>query len=190
MPARSEVLGNGSIRRQKALGMPRRLETPAYDTRVDAWDDGSSHSGCSDSGSGGARPRQDLPFGRAVALQLVRNDHPWHVLEPLEQLTKELLRRLLVAATLHQNIEDVVVLINRAPQVMALPIDGQKHLVEVPLVPWLGASMLQLIGIVLPKFPTPLADGFMGDVDPAFEQQSLARRGSSRGSGSRARPHG
>src|SRR5262245_47200195 len=33
--------------------------------------------------------------------------------------------------------------------------------------------MLQLIGVVLPKLQTPLADGFMGDVDPAFEQQFL-----------------
>src|ERR687887_2921221 len=56
---------------------------------------------------------------------------------------------------------------------MAFTIDGEKHLIQVPLVPWLGASMLQLIGVVLPKFPTPLADGFMSDVDPAFEQQFL-----------------
>ena len=44
---------------------------------------------------------------------------------------------------------------------------------EVPLVAWLGASTLQLIGIILPKLQTPLADSFMGDVDPAFEQQLL-----------------
>jgi len=43
----------------------------------------------------------------------------------------------------------------------------------VPFVAWLGASTLQPIGIVLAKLPTPLADGFMGDVDTAFEQQLL-----------------
>ena len=118
-------------------------------------------------------PGQDLPLRRAVALQFVCNDDAGHVLEPLEQLTKELLRRLLVAATLHQDVEHVIVLIHGAPQVMALPIDRQKHLVEVPLVPWLGASTLQLIGVLLPKLATPLADGFMGEVDPAFEQQLL-----------------
>jgi hypothetical protein len=32
----------------------------------------------------------------------------------------------------------------------------------MPFVPCLGASVLQLIGIILPKLPTPLADGFMG----------------------------
>ena len=43
----------------------------------------------------------------------------------------------------------------------------------MPLVPWLGASTFQLIRIVLPKFQTPLTDGFMGDVDTAFKQQLL-----------------
>jgi hypothetical protein len=49
----------------------------------------------------------------------------------------------------------------------------RKDYFQVPLVPWLGASTLQLIRIVLPKFQTPLTDGFMGDVDPAFKQQLL-----------------
>src|SRR5262249_8565550 len=118
-------------------------------------------------------PRQDLPFRRAVALQLIRNDHPWHVLEPLEQLTKELLRRLLVAATLHEDIEHVIVLIHGAPQVMTLPVNRQKDLVQVPLVPWLGASTLQLIGVVLPKFQTPLADGLVRHIDAALKQELL-----------------
>ena len=143
MPARSEVLGNGSIRRQKALGMTRRLKPLHTILTLTRGTMGVLTPVVQIAALAVLDPRQDLPFGRAVALQLVSNDHPWHVLEPLEQLTKELLRRLLVVATLHQNIEDVVVLVNRAPQVMALPIDGQKHLVEVPLVPWLGASMLQ-----------------------------------------------
>src|SRR5215471_3523755 len=56
---------------------------------------------------------------------------------------------------------------------MALTIDGQEDFIKVPLVSWLGAATLQLIRITLPKFQTPLADGFMGDVDPAFAQQLL-----------------
>src|SRR5262249_49769387 len=49
----------------------------------------------------------------------------------------------------------------------------RKDYFEVPLVLWLGASTLQLIRVVLPKFQTPLTDGFMADVDAAFEQQLL-----------------
>src|SRR5215510_4468964 len=48
---------------------------------------------------------------------------------------------------------------------MPLAMNGQKDLIEVPLVPGLGASPLEVIGIVLPKFPTPLPDRFMGDLD-------------------------
>ena len=118
-------------------------------------------------------PGQDLALRRAVALQLIRDDDPRDIPQALEQLAKELLRRVLIAPALDQDIEDVVVLVDSTPQVMALPVDRHEHLVEVPLVPWLGASTLQLIGILLPKLQTPLADGFMGDVDTAFAQQFL-----------------
>src|SRR5262245_33034837 len=100
-------------------------------------------------------PGQNLPFRRAVALQLIRNDDPRYVLQPLEQLTEKLLRRLFVAAPLHEDIEDIVVLVDRAPEVMALTINREKYLIQVPLVTWLGASVLQLIGIILPKLETP-----------------------------------
>jgi hypothetical protein len=127
-------------------------------------------------------PGQHLPFGCAITLELVRDAHPGHVLQALEQRAKELLGGVLVAAALHEDIEDMIILVNRAPQVMALPVDGHKHLVEMPRVPRLGASMLQLMRVVLPTLPTPLAHGFMGDVDTAFAQQCLhvavAQRGS------------
>src|SRR5262245_10316631 len=164
MPLGSEVLGNGTIRRQKALRMARRFE-PLHTifalTRrpmrvltavIEIPTLPMFHSG------------QDLPFGRAITLELVRDDHPWHVLQALEQLTKKLLGRLFVAPTLHQDVEDVVVLLHGTPQIMAFAMNRQKHLVQVPFVAWLGASTLQPIRVVLPKLPTPLADGFMGDV--------------------------
>jgi site-specific DNA recombinase len=49
----------------------------------------------------------------------------------------------------------------------------RKDYFQGPFVAWLGASKLQLIRVVLPKLQTPLANGFMGDVDPAFAQQFL-----------------
>jgi hypothetical protein len=79
-----------------------------------------------------------------------------------------LLRGLLIAPALSQNIEDVIVLVDRAPQVMAFAMDRQKHLIQMPCVPRLGASTLQTIGVVLSKLPTPLADGFVGDGDAAL----------------------
>src|SRR5262245_8003428 len=67
-------------------------------------------------------PRQALPLRGTVALQLIGDDDPWDVLTPLQQLAEDLLRGLFVAPALHQNIQDIVVLIHRSPQVMALTV--------------------------------------------------------------------
>src|SRR5215468_10160064 len=118
-------------------------------------------------------PRQDLALRRAVALELIGNDHPWHVLQPLEQLAKELLRSLLIAPALHEDIKHVIILVDSAPEVMALPVDGQKDLIQVSLVTWPGSSVLQLIGVCLSKLEAPLADGLVGHIDAALEQDLL-----------------
>ena len=89
-------------------------------------------------------PRQNLTLRGAVALELIRDNDAWHVLQPLEQLAKKLLRCLFVASTLYEDVQDVVVLINRAPQVMALAINGQKDFIQMPLVARSRPSILQL----------------------------------------------
>jgi hypothetical protein len=78
---------------------------------------------------------QHLALRRTVALQLVRDDHTRHILEAVEQLAKELFRSLLIAPTLHQEVEEVIVLINGPSQVMALPVDCQKYFIHTPFVP-------------------------------------------------------
>lgn len=56
--------------------------------------------------------RENLALGRAIALQFFSHDHPRHVCQALEELAEELLGGVLVPSTLHQNIEDVIVLID------------------------------------------------------------------------------
>jgi hypothetical protein len=162
MPSRAEVLGNETIGGQKALGVPGGLEPlhPPFplargivEIAVLAVFDTGEH----------------LPHCGAVALELVCDDHPWGILTPLEELPKELLGGLSVAPALDQDIEDSAVLIHGAPKIVPLPIDREKHLVAVSLVAWLGASALQLIGILLAKFATPRADGFIEHDHPTNE---------------------
>jgi len=78
-------------------------------------------------------PWEHLALGRAVALQLVYNDDAGHIPQALEQLAKELLGGLLVPPALHQDVEDVVVLIHRSSQVMTPAVNGQKHLIDPPV---------------------------------------------------------
>lgn len=111
--------------------------------------------------------RQVLPLRRAVALALLRDAHPWHVLHPPAQRATALRCRVLVAAALPQDILHVVVVVHSAPHVMALAMNGQTPCIQVPRVLGLGTSTLPRMRIVLPTLQTPLTDGCMGDVDPA-----------------------
>ena len=69
-------------------------------------------------------PGQDLAFGRAVAAELVRHDHPWDVLQTAQQLAEEPPRRSGIAPALHENVEHMAVLIHGAPEVMQLAPDA------------------------------------------------------------------
>jgi hypothetical protein len=118
-------------------------------------------------------PGENLALGRAVALQLIRDEHPWHIGEAFEQLAKALLRDLLVAPTLHQDSEDVVVLIHGPPERVPYAMDGEKDLIQGPFVPGPRPSAPETIRVILPELETPLANGFRGHVDAACKQQLL-----------------
>jgi hypothetical protein len=86
-------------------------------------------------------------------------------------LHEKLLRRVLVAAALHENIEYVTILIDGPPEIMPCAVDREKDLIQVPLVARLGAPATELIGIRLPELLAPLPDRFVGDDDSTSEQQ-------------------
>ena len=90
---------------------------------------------------------------------------------PLQQLAEKSLRGFLVPPALHQNIEDMSVLIHRPPEIMALALNGEKDLIQVPLVARPGTPAPELIGIWLPELAAPLPDGFIRDDHPTGEQE-------------------
>ena len=107
--------------------------------------------------------RQRLPLRRPVAGQLVSDEDPRHVLQATEQLAEELPGRGLVAAALHQDVEDMPVLVDRPPQIVRLPIDRDEDLIKVPLVAWPGTVAAQRIRVGLAELAAPLADRFVRD---------------------------
>src|SRR5215831_4568222 len=130
MPSWAEVLGHGAIRGQKALGMTRRCKSLHAILTLPRGAMRDFAAVIEITTLPVFHPGQELALGGTVALQLIRNKHARDIPQALEQLTKELLGGLLVAATLHQDVEHVVVLIHGTPQVMALPVDRQKDLVN------------------------------------------------------------
>jgi hypothetical protein len=59
--------------------------------------------------------RQYLPLRRAVALELIRNEHPGDILAPFEECAEELLGGVLVPPPLHEDVELHAVLIHGPP---------------------------------------------------------------------------
>ena len=84
MTSRSEVLGDGVIRGQKALGMPCRCKPLHATLPLARWPMRVLTPIIERAALTMFDPGQDLPLGRAVALELIGDDDAWHVLQPLE----------------------------------------------------------------------------------------------------------
>ena len=81
-----------------------------------------------------------------------------------------------VAANLSDFVEHISILIDGAPEIAALAVDRNDHFAKMPYVSWAWLLSLQPASVVRSKFPSPDANGFVGDNDPAFEQQLLNAR--------------
>jgi hypothetical protein len=112
-----------------------------------------------------------LACGGPVALPLLRADDAWHIHHAREPRVEERLRRWGVPTTLHQAIEHLPIRLDGPPPLMALTSERQKHRLQMPRVARSRPSAPAPIGLVLPARQTPVADGFRGDVDAAFEPQ-------------------
>jgi hypothetical protein len=115
--------------------------------------------------------RQELTLGRPIALQLIRDQCAWDVSQAFQWLAEEFLGRRLIATALDQDIEDIPVLVNGAPERMMLPMNREKDFIEMPGVARPRAPAAQLIGGRLPELPAPLADGIIGHDHPTDEHQ-------------------
>jgi hypothetical protein len=117
--------------------------------------------------------RHQLAVSDLIAGQLVGHNHPRHLPQAVEQPTEKPLSRHRVAPRLHQDVEHVAVLVDRAPQLTGSAVDLDKNLVEVPLVAGAGSAPAQLVGIVRPELGTPGADRLVADHDTAGPHQLL-----------------
>jgi hypothetical protein len=152
----SEVLGNRPIGGEEALRVPQRFEplhaslplagrlTRVFSAIVKIAMLPMFHA------------RQHLSLRRAMAFQLVCDEHPWDIGYALEQLPEESLSGVLVPPPLYENIQNIAVLIHGPPQIVAFAIDREKNLIQVPCIPRPRPSVSELIGEVLTKPATPL----------------------------------
>ena len=81
--------------------------------------------------------------------------------DALEEFAKELLGSPFVPPALHQDIEQVTMLINSPPEIVQFTVHFKKHLVKVPFITCLSMSATELVGILLPKLLASLANSLV-----------------------------
>ena len=171
MPTRSQVLGNGTIRGENALGVSWEFQPLHPSLPLPGRLGGMLGAVIKRAVLTGLHPREALPLCRTVAFQLIGDEPPWDILTPFEELTENLLRGRLLPSALHQTIEHGPVLLHGSPEIGALLGASDAHVIQRPLLTRSRPPAPQLSGIRLAEFPTLLANRFVGDEDTADEQE-------------------
>lgn len=91
----------------------------------------------------------------------------------LQQSADQLGRSALVAPPLHQDVQDLALGIDRAPQVHHAAADRDEHLVEVPAAIGLWPHRSQAACVGWTELGDPSAHRLIADVQAAFGQQIL-----------------
>lgn len=79
--------------------------------------------------------------------------------------------RRFIPGALHQQIQDIDILIHSPPEIVTLAVDGQQHFIHVLFAVWPGTPATELIGIRLPKLAAPLPNRFISHRDVACKQE-------------------
>jgi hypothetical protein len=93
-------------------------------------------------------PSRQADFGlcRAVRAQLVGHQHIGREALFLEQLAHQFHRCSFIAPSLHEQVENLAFVVNRAPQPELLARNRYGHLIEMPTRPWARASTAKFSG--------------------------------------------
>ncbi len=113
---------------------------------------------------------QDQTLGGGVGSELVSDHASGRNALLSKQPRQQALSGLCVAAGLGDFVENIAVLIDRAPQPTFLAIDRNDDLVQMPDVAAGGRLTLQSVGVSDTEFHRPSPDGLIRDDDPAFEK--------------------
>jgi len=82
-----------------------------------------------------------------------------------EKTAKKTFSRTPIATTLHENVYGIPILINRTPEILALPLNGDKDFVDMPRIAQAALPFFEFSSIVWPKLLAPLPNGLIGHRD-------------------------
>ena len=78
-----------------------------------------------------------------------------------------------ITASLHEDVDDVAVLVHRSPEVLSLTPDRHEQFIQVPGVTHSTPSAAKRPSVVGPERLTPLPNRLVGDRDTPLSEQVL-----------------
>ena len=101
----------------------------------------------------------DIPMCDAVAAQLVGHEPHGYLSLTVQQSAEESPRCTRVPTGLYEEVDQVTVLVDRPPQILALTVDRHEHFVQEPGVSESTLASLQPPGVIGAELPLP--NGFV-----------------------------
>jgi hypothetical protein len=115
----------------------------------------------------------DVSLGDTVTAEAVGHEpNRWPSLT-LQECAKESLRGTPITTRLDEDVDDVTVLVDRPPEILAPPANRHEHFVHEPGTPESASAPLRPPRIVGTELLAPQPNGFIGDDDAALTEQIL-----------------
>src|SRR5271167_3958916 len=118
-----------------------------------------------------ASRQSHLRLGRAVRAQFVGHQHIGREALFLEQLAHQFHGCSLVAPSLHQEIEDLAFIVDRAPEPEPPARNRHGHLVEMPPLRWPRASTAKFASEQQSELQDPSPHCFVRDIQSTLSEQ-------------------
>ena len=117
--------------------------------------------------------RHDDAVRGAVAPKAIGDEATRHLAVAPQQFAKEPPSGMAIPARLEQDVDDVAVLVDGAPQILPLPADGDEEFVEMPGVADVTMTPPEAPGVGTAKGLTPVPHRFVRDGDAAVCEEVL-----------------
>ena len=112
-------------------------------------------------------------MGDTVAAQLVGHEPHGFLSLTVHQSAEESPRGPRVLTGVYEDVDQITVLIHRAPEILALTVDRHEDFIQEPRLSESTLLALQLPSVVGAECPAPLPNGFVRHDDASFGQQIL-----------------
>ena len=112
-------------------------------------------------------------MGNTVAAQLVGHETNRFLSLTFQETPKESPRRTPVPAGLDEEVNQVPVLVHRAPEILALTVDRDENFVQKPRIAESTLASPQSPRVIGAELPAPLPNGFVRHDDASLGEEIL-----------------